>query len=183
MKKIVIFLGGSGTGKSYTENKILESYPKLFDKVISSTTRKARQGEIDGVDYYFKNSEKHFFEEDYAEHDFFKDNYYGTPKNELFKNNKNIVLTMEPNGAKKIIKYIEQNQIEIKPIIVYFKLNENDRLENMQTRGDDHSQIAKRINDDIDQRFTDNQLKADILITSKEKDNHHMIVEKVLSEF
>ena len=183
MKKIVIFLGGSGTGKSYTENKILEEYGNLFDKVISSTTRPSRQGEVNGVDYYFKKNKTHFFEEDYAEYDFFKDNYYGTPKKELFKNNKNIVLTMEPNGAKKILKYIQDNQIEIKPIIVYFKLNENDRFNNMKSRGDNQNQIDKRINDDIDQRFLDNQLKADILITSVNKNNHKLIVEKVLNDF
>ncbi len=50
--KIVTLSGISGSGKSYLKQHIL-SNDSAFEALISVTTRKRREGEIDGIDKYF----------------------------------------------------------------------------------------------------------------------------------
>ena len=52
---MLVILGCSGSGKSTLEKYIVER--THFKKNISYTTRPMREGEIDGVDYYFVNEE------------------------------------------------------------------------------------------------------------------------------
>jgi guanylate kinase len=52
-KKIVInIMGKSGAGKSVIKKKILEKRPN-FHEVVTCTTRPIREGEKNGVDYFF----------------------------------------------------------------------------------------------------------------------------------
>lgn len=51
MKKIIIISGTSGSGHDAVIQKLKEKIP--FAKVVTSTTRAIRKGEVDGVDYYF----------------------------------------------------------------------------------------------------------------------------------
>ena len=49
--KLFIISGPSGAGKGTIANRILEETNLEFS--VSMTTRKPREGEIDGVHYYF----------------------------------------------------------------------------------------------------------------------------------
>ncbi len=104
---LITFSGPSGSGKDTVLNELIK---KREDTVISisMTTRKAREGEIDGVHYYFVDRE--FFEKkiacggmfEYAE---YAGNLYGTPKDpveEMLKAGKNVILKIEVQGAEKI---------------------------------------------------------------------------------
>ncbi|ORZ35686.1 P-loop containing nucleoside triphosphate hydrolase protein [Catenaria anguillulae PL171] len=51
----LIICGPAGVGKRTLINKLLKEFPQIFGTVISHTTRKPRQGERHGVDYYFVN--------------------------------------------------------------------------------------------------------------------------------
>ncbi len=51
-KKILIIAGPAGTGKNAVINGVLNRVKKAAD-LITSTTRKPREGEVDGVDYFF----------------------------------------------------------------------------------------------------------------------------------
>ena len=57
---LVVLSGPSGSGKDTVLEKLKES-DFSFDKTISATTRDMRDGEKDGVDYYF--IDKNTFEE------------------------------------------------------------------------------------------------------------------------
>ena len=73
--------GPSGTGKGSVLAKVKEADPS-FGTSISVTTREPREGEKDGVDYYFKSKEefmKMYEEGEILEYDEFVGNYYGTP--------------------------------------------------------------------------------------------------------
>ena len=52
-KRIVCFCGHSGSGKTAIAELLCAKYPKLFQKLITTTTRKPRYDETNGVDYYF----------------------------------------------------------------------------------------------------------------------------------
>ena len=83
--RLFIISGPSGAGEDSIINKLSEKMN--INKVITTTTRKKREGEIDGVDYYFIDKEqfkKNISEgkmAEYAKH--YNDNYYGVTKEEL----------------------------------------------------------------------------------------------------
>ncbi len=72
----------SGAGKTTLKDMVIKDFPDIKYS-ISATTRKPREGEIDGVHYFFKTKEE--FEQmikDNAlvEYNLVHGNYYGTPK-------------------------------------------------------------------------------------------------------
>ena len=78
---LVSISGPSGTGKGSVLARIKEK-DQSFGTSISVTTREPREGEKDGVDYYFKSKEefmKMYEEGEILEYDEFVGNYYGTP--------------------------------------------------------------------------------------------------------
>jgi guanylate kinase len=105
---LIVLSGPSGVGKGTVRKAIFSEPDKAFEYSISMTTRLPREGEVDGVDYFFKTREE--FEEllaqekllEYAE---FVGNYYGTPIDyvqETINAGKDIFLEIEVEGAKQV---------------------------------------------------------------------------------
>ncbi len=106
---LIVFSGPSGSGKDTVLNKLISERDDTRLS-ISMTTRNLREGEIDGVHYYFVDRD--FFEKkieadgmlEYAE---YAGNLYGTPKDpvyEMIKAGKVVILEIEVQGAEKIMK-------------------------------------------------------------------------------
>ena len=55
---LVIISGPSGAGKSTVVRSLLNGCPLPLALSVSATTRPAREGEVDGVDYYFLSTEE-----------------------------------------------------------------------------------------------------------------------------
>lgn len=108
---LVVLSGPSGSGKD-TVLDVLKESDFSFDKTISATTRDMRDGEKDGVDYYFidKNTfEERIKNQEFLEYTIYNDNYYGTPKSEverLVDKGGCILLKIEVEGAGNIRKAI-----------------------------------------------------------------------------
>ena len=85
--RILCIVGGTCTGKSTLLNKItsdkelMEKYN--FKKLVYSTTRKKRDGEIDGVDYNFKTNDEYV--EDRNNHDIVEARDYETKDQGIIK--------------------------------------------------------------------------------------------------
>jgi guanylate kinase len=77
--RIYVLVGPSGAGKS-TLAKVLED--EGFSKLITSTTREPRQGEIDGRDYYFLSKEE-FLSQEKIEYTLYAGYYYGLTAREV----------------------------------------------------------------------------------------------------
>lgn len=110
MKKglLIIMSGPSGVGKGTVRKYFMDDESLKLAYSISMTTRLPRDGEVDGVDYFFTTKEK--FEEA-IEHDEllewaeFVGNYYGTPKSyveKLRNEGKNVLLEIEVQGAQQV---------------------------------------------------------------------------------
>lgn len=56
--KIVVLIGESSSGKDSILNELVKRFG--FHKAVSYTTRPMRDGEVDGKDYHFLNSNKQF---------------------------------------------------------------------------------------------------------------------------
>lgn len=103
---LIVISGPSGAGKG-TICKALSEDQDLWISV-SATTRKPRNGEVDGVNYFFLNKQE--FTDKINEDDFFEyaevyGNYYGTPKwktLEAIYSGKDVVLEIDIQGALKV---------------------------------------------------------------------------------
>ncbi len=105
---LIVLSGPSGVGKGTVRKAIFESEGNEFEYSISMTTRKMREGEVDGLDYFFRSREE--FEAliqagkmlEYAE---YVGNYYGTPLdyvNQTLDEGKDVFLEIEVQGAMKV---------------------------------------------------------------------------------
>ena len=105
--KLVIISGFSGAGKG-TVMKSLVSTRDNYALSVSATTRAPREGEVEGVSYFFKTVEEFermIAEDAFLEHACYVGNYYGTPKSfvEQKRNEgKDVLLEIEIQGAMKV---------------------------------------------------------------------------------
>ncbi len=85
MAKLIVLSGPSGSGKTSIARAILGRHPEtLFS--VSATTRKKREIEIDGKDYYFISRdefERWIDQGKLIEWENIYGDYYGTPKSEV----------------------------------------------------------------------------------------------------
>ena len=80
--KLFVISAASGAGKTTLKDLVIKDFPDIKYS-ISATTRKPREGEIDGVHYFFKTKEEFeqlIKEDDLIEWNKVHGNYYGTPK-------------------------------------------------------------------------------------------------------
>ncbi len=109
MSKGVLYVisAPSGCGKGTILSEVLKNFKNIHYSV-SATTRAPRDGEVNGVNYYFISREE--FESEiesggmfeYAE---FCGNYYGTPKTKVYEKldqGFDVILEIETVGAMKI---------------------------------------------------------------------------------
>lgn len=104
---LIVVSGFSGAGKGTAMKRLIEKYGQ-YALSISATTRKPREGEADGREYFFKTVEefeKMIADDELIEYARYVNNYYGTPKKyveEQLKSGKNVILEIEIQGALKI---------------------------------------------------------------------------------
>ncbi|CAK6508831.1 guanylate kinase [Rickettsia helvetica] len=106
---IIILSSPSGTGKSSLAKALLKIDNNLRLS-ISTTTRKPRLGEVEGINYYFKTGLE--FEELVKQNKFLEyakiyDNYYGTPKEYvemLLNQGLDVLFDIDWQGARSIKK-------------------------------------------------------------------------------
>ena len=105
---LVVLSGPSGCGKSSLVNEILKSENAYFS--ISTTTRDIRDGEKEGVNYYYVSHEE--FKKDIDEGNFLEwaevhGNYYGTsikPVLKALEENKVVIFDIDVQGHEIVKK-------------------------------------------------------------------------------
>ena len=108
--RLIIVSGFSGSGKGTITRELVRRYPDRYALSVSATTRKPREGEEDGVHYFFLSKEE--FEEwiregKFLEHACYVGNYYGTPAayvEEKLDEGENVILEIEIQGAMQVKK-------------------------------------------------------------------------------
>ena len=105
--EIIVVAAPSGSGKTTIVKRILNEFPEIIFS-ISATTRRKRDNETNGVEYFFITEEefkKKIEINEFAEWERFYDYYYGTPKSFIDKNiqaHKPVLLELDVNGALSI---------------------------------------------------------------------------------
>ncbi len=104
---LVVFSGPSGSGKGTVLKEAMSKNENL-ELSVSATTRLPRQGEQDGVSYYFLSKDEFIKKRDengFVEWAEFCDNFYGTPADKVedrLNAGKDVVLEIEVQGAMKV---------------------------------------------------------------------------------
>lgn len=99
----------SGCGKGTILETVLKNNKNIYYSV-SATTRSPREGEKDGINYYFLSKEefqKLIDNNGMLEHACFCDNFYGTPRKQVeekLREGFDVILEIETNGAMQIKK-------------------------------------------------------------------------------
>lgn len=104
---LLVVSGPSGAGKG-TICKVLMNRNKDLKLSVSATTRQPRNGEVEGVNYFFLTHEK--FNDMISKNEFLEyaqtySNFYGTPKGpvmECLENGQDVVLEIEMQGARQV---------------------------------------------------------------------------------
>lgn len=119
--KLILFSGPSGVGKDTLLDILLTKDPTL-QKSVSITTRLKRDGERDGIDYFFitpDDFEAMLESNNVLEFAKYGKNLYGTPKapvDRWLSEGKTVILKIEVQGAAKIKQmYPDSTAIFIMP--------------------------------------------------------------------
>lgn len=123
---MIIILGESGSGKTTLQKYICDHTD--MGRVVSCTTRPIRNGEENGIDYYFLNDDEYakleerglFVEK--AEYNSWK---YAIDVEQI---NDNKIAVLTPHGLRMVKKYIEEHNLDIKITSIYLKVDKISRF-------------------------------------------------------
>lgn len=166
---LIVISGFSGAGKGTLVKALLKKYDN-YALSISMTTRKPREGERDGVEYFFTDRER--FEEtirqngliEYAQ---YCGNYYGTPRDYVERQmqaGNNVILEIEIQGALKIKEQFPESLLifvtppsaeELKRRLVNRGTESSDVIEKRLARASEESEGMEAydyivVNDDLE---------------------------------
>lgn len=181
---IIVLIGASGSGKSTIENILSTKYG--YERIISYTTRRPRNNEKNGEDYFFINNET--FEdminsELFAEFDEYSQNrMYGTLISDYADGNKVVVLT--PNGFRRIKNNYKSDNI----FSVLIDTNIGTRIKRYIDRCgvdkfnyDDKNEIAARVERDFGM-FLGMEKEVDLVVHNNENTNIDNVAKEIINE-
>lgn len=138
-KEIIILVGGSGTGK----NTLADGLGKYnIPRVITTTTRKPREKEVNGIHYYFVN-EGEFANLEKIEETVYAGNRYGITKLEIDKKlelNEKICIITDKQGVSNL-RDIYGDMVTV----VFLYVPKEEISERMMKRGDTIKNIKDRL--------------------------------------
>jgi guanylate kinase len=141
---LIVLSGPSGVGKGTVRKEIFSHSDTSFEYSISMTTRNPREGEVDGVDYFFKSREEFELliqQEKLLEYAEFVGNYYGTPVDyvrETLEKGKDVFLEIEVQGARQVRKKFPEG------LFIFLMPPSLSELKNrIETRGTETEEVIK----------------------------------------
>ena len=185
-KNVYIVVGMTCSGKTTTMENLENEHD--YKKMITSTTREPREGEIDGVNYFFLTKES--FEEKIKNNMFVEyvkqkgDKYYGLGLNSL-DNIKNSIpyVILEPMGAKNAKDFFDNNE-NFNPIVIFLNVSQNIALERLSKRGSEEERNNRTLDLQNEELNWINYMKYDHIIDSNKsvsevsKNVHDVIVKE-----
>eukprot|EP01084_Bolivina_argentea_P068399 124509_1 len=182
----IVICGPSGVGKGTLLKRAKELLPNTFGISISNTTRKPRQGEINGIDYNFINInefENGIKNNEYIEYANINGNYYGTSIESIkYQSNKNkiCILEIDVQGAKIIC---DSNKLNANYLFITANGGLNtlkQRLKERNTENEKQIQIRLKTAEKEIKFLNENKQFFDCVISN---DNLEESVHKLIQQF
>jgi guanylate kinase len=153
---LIVIAGPAGSGKSTLCDRLVAEVPG-FARVVTTTTRPPRAGEIDGVHYHFFKPEEfrrrlaagEFLE--WAQvHGTHEDRLYGTLKSSVLEplaRGQNLVMSIDVQGVETLRQVAQAEPKLRRAMTTVFILVDRERLiARMRARAKDHEdEIARRM--------------------------------------
>lgn len=183
--KLIIFSAPSGAGKTTIVKHLINIKDLKLEFSISACTRKRRDNEVDGKDYYFLTVDE--FQAKIEENSFieweevYKNQYYGTLRSEIDRikaNNNNIIFDIDVRGGINIKEQFGDNALAV--FIMPPSIEE--LYKRLESRGtDSEKKIRKRMEKaTYEMKFAN---KFDKIIINKNLDYALKEAEKIVREF
>ncbi|MCL4155629.1 UNVERIFIED_CONTAM: hypothetical protein GTU68_063682, partial [Idotea baltica] len=115
---LFILSSPSGAGKTTLARRLMKADPAVTLSV-SATTRKPRDGEVDGVDYHFVDKDvfaKMVVEGAMLEHATVFDNYYGSPRapvEAVLAEGRDVLFDVDWQGAQQIRDSMKEDVVSV----------------------------------------------------------------------
>ena len=173
---LLVLAGPAGSGKSTLCDRLVREVPG-FERVITTTTRQPRPGEVNGVHYHFFTPEE--FDAKIASRAFLEwawvhgQKRYGTLASSVFEpmaRGQSLVISVDVQGVESFRRAAAENPVLALRMTTVFIVVDHDRLvARMRLRAqDDEAEIAARM------RTADRELreagKFDFRIESRTRD-------------
>ncbi|MBB1553882.1 guanylate kinase [Candidatus Gracilibacteria bacterium] len=184
-KTIFILSGPAGVGKTTIWHKIEHRVPHIA-KIITTTSRDIRPGEINGVDYHFLSRadfEAKITAGDFIEYATVHTNLYGSTFSELdriLSENKNPLYIIEPQGMVYIKPVLEEEGYQVKTIFL-LPPSIDELKKRLSARGTETpEQYAIRLNTALQELEQKNFYDIQVLNDDLETAQNHLI--KIFSD-
>lgn len=173
---MIVLAGASASGKTEIAKLLASKYD--ITKIVTTTTRPKRKGEINGVDYFFvspEEFEKMIRADKFVEYTLFNGNMYGSTKDQISKNK---CVVIDPAGLRN---YVALNDKSI--VTFYLEADEETRKNRMVSRGDDPEKIKSRIEYDREAFKKENIVKVDYIIKNSSDDVLEDVCEQIYETY
>jgi guanylate kinase len=179
--RLIVLSAPSGSGKTTILKDVLSNYPE-FVFSISATTRKKRNVEVDGKDYFFLSEDefkKKIEQNEFIEWEIFYDYYYGTLKDQIDMNIRKGLTTLfevDVKGALSIKKYYPDS------ILIFVTPPSIEELKKrlVQRKTETEEDLRKRIERaEMELSYKD---KFDYVISNIDLENAKLEVKKIIDD-
>lgn len=190
MSTILVISGPAGVGKTTICDRLLRDFGSNISRVVTTTTRRPREGEKEGEDYFF-TSVQEFHEllenEAFLENEMIHGNYYGTRKKAVFekiKKNQDILINIDVKGAGSLRNEIYKHKnFDGKMITIFLKPESLEVLKKrlLMRATDTKSDIETRL-ETAKQELTLAD-SFDYIIVSKDREHDYESVKKIFRKY
>ncbi|KAB5539257.1 guanylate kinase [Coniochaeta sp. 2T2.1] len=173
-RRPIVISGPSGVGKGTLIDMISGAHPGTFGSTVSHTTRKPRDGEVEGVNYYYVSPSDFSFlvsQNSLAEHTSFSGHFYGTGKQTIADQAAKglvAILDIEMEGVKQM-----KANLAVDARYVFIKPPSFEALEaRLRSRGtENEEQIQRRLDQArVELEFADTPGVYDFIIVNDDLD-------------
>lgn len=160
---MIVLAGASASGKTEIAKLLASKYG--ITKIVTTTTRPKRKGEVNGIDYFFvtpEQFEKMIRENKFVEYTLFNGNMYGSTKDQIAQNK---CVVIDPAGLRSYVALKDDSIVTF-----YLEADEATRKKRMELRGDDPEKIESRLKWDHEAFKKENIVKVDYVIKNSSDD-------------
>lgn len=173
---LVVLTGKTASGKDTVMARLLSIFPD-FKRVVTTTSRASREGEKNGLDYFFISEADFRLKIDqggFIEYVEYGGNLYGTEKSRILENlNSSLIWRIDPSRAGQIKEFIRDafekdlaGDLLKKTIVIYLTVDDEVILDRLKRRGLGREEIDRR-------------MQEDAKFWQKYKNNYDFVVENV----